>query len=50
LWALAIGIWIPLFALLRTHAAGSLAMFVVLAFPLAGAYAGMAVRRILALV
>jgi hypothetical protein len=50
LWALAIGIWIPLFALLRTHAAGSLAMFVVLAFPLAGAYAGMAVRRMLALV
>jgi hypothetical protein len=37
-------------ALLRTHAAGSLAMFVVLAFPLAGAYAGMAVRRMLALV
>ena len=39
LWALAIGLWIPLFALLRTHAAGSLAMFVVMAFPLAGAYA-----------
>ena len=48
LWALAIGIWIPLFAIVRTPAAGSLVMLVVLAFPLAGAYAGMAVRRVIA--
>ena len=47
LWALAIGIWIPLFAIVRTHSAGAILMLVVLAFPLAGAYAGMAVRRVI---
>lgn len=45
LWALAIGIWIPLGAVLRSHSIGSIMMLVVLVFPLAGAYAGMALRR-----
>jgi hypothetical protein len=49
LWALAIGIWIPLHTLMRTpHSIGSPAMFVVLAFAFAGAYAGMALRGVLA--
>ena len=50
LWALAIGIWVPLCMIadhLAAHTvtlrtAGSL---VILAFPLAGAYAGMGLRR-----
>ena len=46
-WALATGIWIPLHAIAKTAAPGSLVMLVVLAFPLAGAYAGMAARRML---
>lgn len=41
-WALAIGAWIPLAAIAR-H--GDLKMLIVLAFPLAGAYAGSALRR-----
>jgi hypothetical protein len=45
LWAIAIGIWIPLGAILRWHSIGSIMMLVVLVFPLAGAYAGMALRR-----
>jgi hypothetical protein len=48
LWALAIGIWIPAHAIARHHTLGSLAMLIVLLFPLAGAYAGMAMRRLLA--
>lgn len=48
LWALAIGIWIPLHAIARNLSLGSLGMLVVLAFPFAGAYAGMAIRRVLA--
>ncbi len=44
-WALAIGIWIPLAAIAR-H--GDLKMLIVLAFPLAGAYAGSALRRVTA--
>lgn len=42
-WALAIGAWIPLAAIAR-H--GDLKMLVVLAFPLAGAYAGSVLRRV----
>jgi hypothetical protein len=49
LWALAIGIWIPLGAILRSHSIGSIMMLVVLVFPLAGAYAGTALRRKIAL-
>ncbi|HEX9027598.1 MAG TPA: hypothetical protein VF823_00400 [Anaerolineales bacterium] len=41
LWALAVGIWIPLLAILR---GGSYGMLVVLLFPLIGAYAGAGLR------
>jgi uncharacterized membrane protein len=43
--ALCVGIWIPAYAIARTPSAGSLAMLVVLLFPLMGAYIGMAIRR-----
>ena len=46
-WALAVGVWIPTYALMRTPAFGSIAMFVVLVFPFAGAYAGCVTRRAL---
>jgi hypothetical protein len=46
LWALAIGIWIPLHSVARSRSAGSLAMLIVLLFPFAGACAGMALRRV----
>ena len=49
LWALAVGIWVPAYAFARTASPGSLGMLVVLAFPLAGAYAGMGVRRLFAM-
>ncbi|HKO04372.1 MAG TPA: hypothetical protein VJW51_06470 [Candidatus Acidoferrales bacterium] len=49
LWALGIGIWIPLHSIARAPTFGSLAgSFLILAFPMAGAYAGMAFRRALA--
>lgn len=53
LWALAIGMWIPLNLIARqmaSHTAtlGSASSLVILAFPMAGAYAGMAVRRMIA--
>jgi len=44
LWALAIGVWIPLYAFVRAPTPGKLAMLLVLAFPLAGAYGGMVLR------
>lgn len=48
-WGLAVGIWVPLSLILRTPTAGSLAGgLVILAIPMAGAYAGMAVRRFMA--
>jgi hypothetical protein len=47
MWVLAVGIWIPAHAILRRHSLGSLGMLAVLAFPFAGAYAGMAARRML---
>jgi hypothetical protein len=43
LWALAIGLWIPVQAIARAHNYGSL---LVLAFAFAGAYAGMALRKL----
>jgi hypothetical protein len=46
-WALAIGVWIPLRAFVLEPSLSSLAMLMVLAFPFAGAYAGMAIRRAL---
>jgi len=49
LWALGIGMWIPLHNLAHAPSLGSLAgSLLILAFPMAGAYAGMAVRRALA--
>src|SRR4051812_44914857 len=44
LWSLAVGIWIPAHAMVQHPDAQSLAMLLVLVFPLAGAYAGLAVR------
>jgi hypothetical protein len=49
-WALAVGAWIPAVAVVRTPAPGSIAMFVVLIFPLAGAYCGRVARHALAVV
>jgi hypothetical protein len=43
LWALAVGIWIPLFGIARAQNFGSL---LALAVAFAGAYAGMALRKI----
>lgn len=45
LWALAVGVWIPAHAMATRLSPGSFAMLVVLAFPIAGAYAGAFVRR-----
>jgi len=50
LWALAVGVWIPLHTLVQTGSPRSLVMFVLLAFPLAGAYAGMLIRRAVAMI
>jgi hypothetical protein len=43
LWALAVGLWIPLLAIMKSQNYGSL---LVLAFAFAGAYAGMGLRRL----
>jgi hypothetical protein len=48
-WALLVGIWIPLHTLVQTGSPRSLIMLVVLAFPFAGAYAGTAIRRAIAM-
>jgi hypothetical protein len=50
LWALAIGIWIPLNLIVghiaaRTVTPGTFSYLIILAFPLAGAYAGMGLRK-----
>lgn len=47
LWAIGVGAWIPLYAILKRPSAGAVAMLIVLLFPLAGAYAGMAMRHML---
>lgn len=45
-WALGIGVWVPLHLFLQKPTLGSaLGGCVILAIPMAGAYAGMAVRR-----
>jgi hypothetical protein len=44
LWALAVGAWIPLLGIVRTHSASLLP---VLAIAFAGAYAGALTRRLL---
>lgn len=43
IWALAIGLWIPLLAILIQQ---DFTMLIVLAFPFVGAYLGMAARRL----
>jgi hypothetical protein len=43
--ALSVGIWIPANAILQAHSFRSLAMFAVVAFPIAGAFLGALVRR-----
>jgi len=55
LWALAIGAWIPLYLIAgritaHTFTLGAMSYLIILAFPMAGAYAGMAVRRMIAAV
>jgi hypothetical protein len=46
LWALGIGMWVPLHLIVQRPSSGNiLGGFVILAIPMAGAYAGMAVRR-----
>lgn len=48
LWGLAIGTWVPLLLVLHTPSLGNLlGGFVILAIPMAGAYGGMAVRRLI---
>jgi hypothetical protein len=44
LWALAVGLWIPILGITRTRNFGAL---LALLFAFAGAYAGMAVRKLL---
>jgi hypothetical protein len=49
LWALGIGIWIPLHLMLRVPTLGNmLGGSIIVGIPMVGAYAGMAVRRIVA--
>jgi hypothetical protein len=51
LWALGIGIWIPLHGITRAPTLGSLVGgLLILTFPMVGAYAGMALRRVVAMV
>jgi len=44
LWALCVGVWIPLVGIIFSHSFGS---FLALVFTFGGAYSGMAFRRIL---
>jgi hypothetical protein len=44
-WALAVGLWIPLLGIVRTHNYGSV-LALLIAF--AGAYGGMAIRNVVA--
>jgi hypothetical protein len=46
LWALGVGIWIPLHAVKADPSLASAAMVIVLLFPLGGAYAGMALHHL----
>lgn len=48
-WGLAVGVWVPLTLIVRAPAVRSVAGgLVILAIPMAGAYAGMALRRMAA--
>lgn len=44
-WAIALGVWIPLNAIVRTRLLSAFAMLIIVAFPMAGAYAGAFIRR-----
>ncbi len=44
LWALLVGIWIPLYNILTTH---NISLVITLIFPFLGAYAGMLVRNLI---
>jgi hypothetical protein len=49
LWALGIGVWIPLHMIVQRPSVGNLfGGLVILAFPMTGAFAGMAVRKMIA--
>lgn len=51
LWALGIGIWIPFHGIARAPTLGSLVGgLLILTFPMVGAYAGVAFRRVVAMV
>lgn len=51
LWALGIGLWVPLYLFMRTpNWSNGLGGLVILAIPMAAAYLGMAVRRVMAAV
>lgn len=45
LWAVGIGAWIPLGTIVRTGKPGAAVMFVIVLFPMAGAYAGAILRK-----
>ena len=45
-WALAVGSWIPAYAVARSPSPGTLGMVIVLVFPAMGAYAGVALRHV----
>ncbi|HEX9085788.1 MAG TPA: hypothetical protein VF836_13695, partial [Gemmatimonadaceae bacterium] len=44
-WALAVGIWIPAYAVVRAQSLATFAMLIVLVFPFVGAYLGVGLRR-----
>jgi hypothetical protein len=45
LWALGVGVWIPVYAVLRHPSPAAAAMALVIGFPMAGAYMGHVARR-----
>ncbi|HEX4348484.1 MAG TPA: hypothetical protein VHZ73_12990 [Vicinamibacterales bacterium] len=47
LWALGVGVWIPVHTMVRTGDPQAAVMLVVLLFPLAGSYSGAFLRRTL---
>jgi hypothetical protein len=46
LWSLSVGLWIPLYLFVRSPRVSSAAFFLILAFPLTGAYLGRLGRRV----
>jgi hypothetical protein len=47
-WALALGLWIPAHAIMRTPSFGTMPLLLVLLLPVAGAYVGRVTRRAMA--